>query len=257
MGRKCSRGTRGDAPRARFRPLFAGGAERARERRYKVLHLCYSLRIGGEISMPVFYQLAYAVGFTPWEEAASHPPARRQVEAIFDREASQRPDPPGRALDIGCGTGFWSTELARRGWDVTGIDVVHRALRKAQKRAEAAQQRVRFVLADLTKPAPDELRRNFDFLWDLGAIHGLSAAGREAAGRAVTEMAAPGATMALLAWRPARRGPLPRGASRDEIAAAFPAWEVLSDEPFDATGLPAPLRNVDPRVYRLRLATRA
>lgn len=207
--------------------------------------------------MSIFYRLAYALGVTPWEEAVSHPPARRQVEAIFDREASQRPGGLGRALDIGCGTGFWSMELARRGWDVTGIDVVQRALRKAQKRAQAADLPVRFVLGDLTRPAPDDLLHSFDFLWDFGAIHGLPAKGREAAGRTVTEMAAPEATMALLAWRPARRGPLPRGASRDEIAAAFPAWEILSDEPFDATGLPPPLRNVDPRVYRLRLASYA
>ena len=56
----------------------------------------------------------------------------------------------------------------------------------------------------------------------------------------------------VLAWRPAFRGPLPRGASREEIEEAFAGWKVIDEEPVDATGLPRPLRKVDPRIYRLR-----
>jgi hypothetical protein len=41
-------------------------------------------------------------------------------------------------------------------------------------------------------------------------------------------------------------------AARLELA--FRGWRIVDDEPFDATGLPAPLRNVDPRVYRFRRA---
>lgn len=37
-----------------------------------------------------------------------------------------------RALDIGCNAGFYSFELARRGADVTGIDVDPRYLAQAQ-----------------------------------------------------------------------------------------------------------------------------
>lgn len=29
-------------------------------------------------------------------------------------------------------------------------------------------------------------------------------------------------------------------------------WRVTAEEPFDTTGLPGPLQNVDPRIYRLR-----
>jgi methylase of polypeptide subunit release factors len=43
--------------------------------------------------------------------------------------------PPGRALDLGCGTGMDSVYLALHGWDVTGVDQVPRAMALAHHRA--------------------------------------------------------------------------------------------------------------------------
>lgn len=108
-------------------------------------------------------------------------------------------------------------------------------------------------------PAAQAIAALFDreqegrLVWDFGSIHGLNAEQREAVGREASAVAAPGATALILAWEPGRRGPLPRGASRAEIEAAFPGWEVVDDQPFDASGLPGPLRGVEPRVYRLKL----
>jgi hypothetical protein len=89
-------------------------------------------------------------------------------------------------------------------------------------------------------------------VWDFGTVHGLTPAQRMAVARGIDAIAAPDATVLLLAWTPGRRGPLPRGMSRTEIEAAFRGWVVADEAPFDATGLPAPLRSADPRVYRLR-----
>ena len=59
--------------------------------------------------------------------------------------------PPGASvLDIGCGTGRHSVELARRGFKVTGIDISSGMLEQARKRAEAAQVNVTFHQADAT-----------------------------------------------------------------------------------------------------------
>jgi hypothetical protein len=60
----------------------------------------------------------------------------------------------------------------------------------------------------------------------------------------------------LISWTPRRRGPLPRGASAEEIQAAFPGWTV-SDE--GETGFEAPkpvevLMKPEERWYRLRRA---
>jgi hypothetical protein len=57
----------------------------------------------------------------------------------------------------------------------------------------------------------------------------------------------------MMAWAPGRRGPLPRGASREDIAAAFSAWGIDDEVPMDTTGAPGYVRRADPRFYRLRL----
>ena len=205
--------------------------------------------------MSLFYQIAYGIGFTPWEVAATHPIAAKQIAAMFDREERERQPPYGRALDLGCGRGHWSIELARRGWDVTGIDVVANAVKEARGRAAKAGVKVRFLEGDLMALREVGVGggHRYDFCWDFGAIHGLAQNERKAIGREVTAIASPNATIVLLAWAPGRRAPLPRGASRNDIEEAFPAWQLINVEAFDASGLPRLLRNVDPHFYRLRL----
>jgi SAM-dependent methyltransferase len=202
--------------------------------------------------MSLFYRIAYAVGLTPWEHAATHPAAADHIAALFDREERERTQPYGRALDLGCGSGHWAIELARRGWQVTGIDIVRKAIRQARERARHAGADIRFIEGDITALRQSGIGPGFSFIWDFGTVHGLSPDGRAAVGREVSAVAAPDATMLMLAWAPGHRAPLPRGASRADIEAAFPDWAVIDEDAFDATGLPSPLRRVDPRCYRLR-----
>src|SRR5258708_14214515 len=48
------------------------------------------------------------------------------------------PPPPARILDIGCGAGRTSAELARLGYRVTGVDLAGSLLRAARHRAPDA-----------------------------------------------------------------------------------------------------------------------
>jgi len=64
--------------------------------------------------MSVGYQLAYRLGVTPWERAGRE--ASAQFTALLAREEADRSRPWGRALDLGCGTGSHTAELAERGW---------------------------------------------------------------------------------------------------------------------------------------------
>jgi SAM-dependent methyltransferase len=68
------------------------------------------------------YALMYRLGITPWERYG--PVARRMLATLLDREESERAGRLGRALDLGCGRGRYTPELARRGWEATGIDKV-------------------------------------------------------------------------------------------------------------------------------------
>ncbi len=54
-------------------------------------------------------------------------------------EAEFADDKTKRILDIGCGTGRHSIELARRGWKVTGIDLSESQLARARQKAEEAK----------------------------------------------------------------------------------------------------------------------
>ncbi len=67
---------------------------------------------------------------------------------------------PGQSLlDVGCGTGRHSIELARRGYVVTGLDVSAGMLEEARRRAAVANADVSWVEADATDFA---FERRFD-----------------------------------------------------------------------------------------------
>jgi len=206
--------------------------------------------------MSVAYRALYGVGFTPWEQIATLPGVTRQISALFEREEQGRQPPYGSALDLGCGSGIWAVKLAQRGWQVTGVDFVPKALRRARERAHRAGVEVQFIDADVTELANSGVGSGFPFLMDFGLFHDeLTDKQRKAMGREVSGVAAPGATMLLMAWARGRRGPLPRGASRGDIEAAFPMWDVIDEEAFEVTGASfyRHMRNADPRCYRLRL----
>jgi SAM-dependent methyltransferase len=63
-------------------------------------------------------------------------------------EAEVNRDRATRILDIGCGTGRHSIELAGRGYSVVGIDLSDSMLAKARAKAQANRVAVEFVQAD-------------------------------------------------------------------------------------------------------------
>lgn len=200
--------------------------------------------------MSVPYKLMYGVGFTPWERLPTLP-AAEQISTLLDREENGLQPPYGQALDLGCGSGIWSVELARRGWQVTGVDMVPKAVRAARERTRQAGVEVRFVEGDVTALQAAGVGWGFRLVLDFGTVHGLTRGQREAVGREVCAVTATDATLLMYAAAPGRRGPLPRGASREEIAATYPGWNVIDDNAFDVSGTPGPFKKANPRWYRL------
>lgn len=194
------------------------------------------------------YERIYRIGITPWERYGRLTAAG--TGARLDREEAERGRPPGRSLDLGCGRGRDTAELARRGWDAVGIDVVRAAI-EAARRTPGADYVVGSV-TDLTAAVPG----TFDLFLDVGCFQGLDRADRLAVGREVTALANPGATVLMLAFGPGRFRQVVGGVSRAEVEEAFAGWDLVSAESAGTRGLGWPMNRTAPQWFRLRLRDR-
>jgi SAM-dependent methyltransferase len=194
------------------------------------------------------YARMYQFGFTPWERYGTV--AAASITALLDREETGRSRPLGRALDLGCGRGQYTPELARRGWEAVGIDSVPAAIEAAAAKGRGVAG-LRYVVGDVTRLEPARLG-TFDFFLDIGCFQGLDAEQRLAEGTGAGALANPGATVLLLSFGPSRWRRLIEGASREEVETAFAGWEMLAAEPADTAGLGWPMNKTAPQWYRLR-----
>ncbi len=78
---------------------------------------------------------------------------------------------PGRAIDIGCGTGTNVITLAKAGWKVTGVDFAPRAIKIAIKKLNQAAVQAELLIQDATNL--QGIGEPFDFALDLGCFHGI------------------------------------------------------------------------------------
>jgi SAM-dependent methyltransferase len=201
--------------------------------------------------MSLFYKFQYLVGLTPWERMSSLPIGEQAV-ALLEREDGGREPPYGRALDLGCGSGFWSVRLAQRGWEVTGVDIVPKAVRTARERARGAGVEGLLVEGSVTALTAVGIGSGFRLILDFGTVHGLPPEQVRAVGHEVTAAATEDATLLMYAFSPGRRGPLPRGIGREEIEEAYRGWSITEEEAFELTGVPRVVQKAAPRFYRLR-----
>ncbi len=104
----------------------------------------------------------YRSGETPWDTGQ---PSSELVRVLAEEHVA-----PGRAVELGCGTGTNAVRLARQGFDVTAVDLSPLAVERARQRADEAGVRVRFLEADVLQP-PEELAGAFDFFFDRGCYH--------------------------------------------------------------------------------------
>ncbi len=157
----------------------------------------------------------YRFGSPRWDTGVVPPEVRRLVEE--ERLA------PGRALDLGCGTGTSAIYLAVHGWDVAGVDFVPKAIAAAKRRAAEARvsDRARFLVGDVTA-LPD--LGTFDLALDIGCFHSLPRDRRARYAAGVAAVLRPGAPLLLYAF--IQEG-VP-GVREDEVAATFSELEIVS-----------------------------
>lgn len=170
---------------------------------------------------------------TPWDTGITPP----EIVAICEEL------PPGKALDLGCGTGTTIHHLLARGWQVDGIDFVAEAIERAQaKLAVFPPGSFSVQCHDVTRldTAPG-LRPPYDLVIDIGCGHGLPVDQQEKYARDIAALLATGGAFMLFAhytvgedeasgWKPA------------DVRRLFTphfelAWQALSDD--TTTGRPS------------------
>lgn len=103
----------------------------------------------------------------PWDTGISPP----ELMAFIDSH------PPGRALDLGCGTGTNVITLAQHGWQATGVDFVGRAIQTARRKARLAGVSADVRQGDVTRL--EGINGPFDLILDLGCFHSLTEDGMQ------------------------------------------------------------------------------
>ena len=149
-----------------------------------------------------------------WDTGVSPPELERFVAS----------HPPGRALDLGCGTGTNAVYLALHGWSAVGVDFAGRAIAKARRRARDAGVSCTFLVGDVTQL---EVAGPFDLALDLGCLHSIAISGRTGYASGLARVVRSGGTYLLYAFAPG--GPA-FGLTVEDVRATF-------TEAFDLVGV--------------------
>jgi len=114
--------------------------------------------------MNIFRKLFFLIWYfrdPPWDTNQTPPELLAFIHA----------NPPGRALDLGCGTGTNVITLAKNGWQVIGLDFIPKAIRAARRKAQKAGIQADFQVGNVTRL--EGISGPFDLILDIGCYHSL------------------------------------------------------------------------------------
>ena len=151
------------------------------------------------------FQWRYWRRQTPWDTQVTPP----EVMDFLSRT------PPGKALDLGCGTGTNAITLARHGWKVTGVDFISEAILTARKKAARSGFEIDFLVANVTDLSA--LSGPFDYVLDIGCLHSMKVEDRVRYVDSLSRLLRQQAWYMLYAWLPRQREWGSAGISTEEL----------------------------------------
>ena len=163
----------------------------------------------------------YAEGIPPWQIDRPQP----EVIRLIEQGKFESP-----VLDLGCGTGDNTIELARHGLVVKGLDAVPEALERARKKIEKVglKQSPEFVLGDALRLAESGLKART--VLDCALFHTFSDEERGEYIRGLEAVLSYGGRLHILSFSELEtRQPGPRRLSLSEITGSFGSGWRLED----------------------------
>ena len=106
-----------------------------------------------------FFRFMYDRESAAWERRRNEPEHRELVERTAD-ELANVVAPPGPVADLGCGPGAHALALARRGYDVVGVDESPRMVEVARTLAARDKVDATFYVHDVSAPSASRTRRS-------------------------------------------------------------------------------------------------
>ena len=144
----------------------------------------YKLKDSMTLIQRLFFTLWY-IRKPPWDTHQSPPELLDFIKTT----------PPGRALDLGCGTGTNVITLAQNGWLAVGIDFIPKAIRVARQNAQKSGVHAYFHVGDATKLS--FLQASFDLILDMGCYQSLGKIGMKAYRQNILKLLSPRGTYLL------------------------------------------------------------
>jgi SAM-dependent methyltransferase len=166
----------------------------------------------------------YRAGKPPWDTGVTPP----ELVALVEGPGAL---PPGRVLELGCGTGTNAMYLARHGWNVVAVDLIDRAIQQAQAKMDAAGVTVRLLRGDATRLDELDASGPYDLFFDLSCFCGIPPHRRDAYAAGLTHRAAAGAQLLMFGYGPEAFDDAISGTTAEELQARFAGWDLLHVTP--------------------------